>query len=146
MDFVADQSTAGRKFRSLTVKDIYIREWLAIATKRRLKGEDVVLALNRINIKAEFRSFFTVAMERVLQPGVGALGLSERCAHGVFATWKANRQCLGKSLPPRRLEKATRSTVSDSQVWGICVLNSTLSAHGVSRLYGARSVAFLRSA
>jgi len=51
MDFVADQLADGRRFRSLTVVDIYTRECLAIESEQRLKGEDVVLALNRIKIQ-----------------------------------------------------------------------------------------------
>src|ERR1700690_4281208 len=51
MDFVADQLADGRRFRSLTVVDIYTRECLAIKSEQGLKGEDVVLALNRIKIQ-----------------------------------------------------------------------------------------------
>jgi putative transposase len=51
MDFVADQLADGRRFRSLTVVDIHTRECLAIASEQRLKGEDVVLALNRIKMQ-----------------------------------------------------------------------------------------------
>jgi len=51
MDFVADQLADGRRFRSLTVVDIYTRECLAIKSEQRLKGEDVVLALNRIKVQ-----------------------------------------------------------------------------------------------
>ena len=47
MDFVADQLADGRRFRSLTVVDIYTRECLAIESEQRLKGEDVVRVLNR---------------------------------------------------------------------------------------------------
>jgi putative transposase len=50
MDFVADQLADGRRFRSLTVVDIYTRECLAIRSEPRLKGEDVVRALNRIKV------------------------------------------------------------------------------------------------
>jgi putative transposase len=50
MDFVADQLADGTRFRSLTVVDIYTRECLAIDCGQRLKGEDVVRALNRIKI------------------------------------------------------------------------------------------------
>ena len=50
MDFVADQLADGRRFRSLTVVDIYTRECLAIESEQRLKGEDVVMVLNRIKI------------------------------------------------------------------------------------------------
>ncbi len=50
MDFVADQLADGSRFRSLTVVDIYTRECLAIESGQRLKGEDVVLVLNRIKL------------------------------------------------------------------------------------------------
>ncbi len=50
MDFVADQLADGKRFRSLTVVDIYTRECLAIELEQRMKGEDVVRALNRIKI------------------------------------------------------------------------------------------------
>jgi len=51
MDFVADQMADGRRFRSLTIVDIYTRECLAIESEQRLKGEDVVRVLNRIKIQ-----------------------------------------------------------------------------------------------
>jgi putative transposase len=48
MDFVADQLSDGRRFRSLTVVDIYTRESLAIECGQSLRGEDVVRVLNRV--------------------------------------------------------------------------------------------------
>ncbi len=48
MDFVADQLADGTKTRLLTIIDIHSRESLAIVVGRRLRGEDVVAALNRI--------------------------------------------------------------------------------------------------
>jgi len=51
MDFVADQLADGRRFRSLTVVDIYTRECLAIESEQRLKGEDVAMVLNRIKLQ-----------------------------------------------------------------------------------------------
>jgi putative transposase len=51
MDFVAAQLADGKRFRSLTIVDIYTRECLAIESEQRFKGEDVVLALNRIKIQ-----------------------------------------------------------------------------------------------
>jgi putative transposase len=51
MDFVADQLANGRRFRSLTVLDIYTRECLAIESEQRLKGQDVVMVLNRIKVQ-----------------------------------------------------------------------------------------------
>src|SRR6202451_4715744 len=40
MDFVADQLGDGRRFRSLTVADIYTRECLAIGPGQGVKGEE----------------------------------------------------------------------------------------------------------
>jgi putative transposase len=51
MDFVADQLADGTKIRLLTIIDIYSRESLAIVAGHRLRGEDVVTALNRIVAK-----------------------------------------------------------------------------------------------
>jgi putative transposase len=51
MDFVADQLADGTKKRLLTIIDIYSRESLAIVAGHRLRGEDVVAALNRIIAK-----------------------------------------------------------------------------------------------
>lgn len=48
---VADQLVDGRRFRSLTVVDIYIRECLAIQSEQGLKGEDVVRVLNRVKLQ-----------------------------------------------------------------------------------------------
>jgi putative transposase len=48
MDFVADQLANGTKIRLLTIIDIHSRESLAIIVGHRLRGEDVVAALNRI--------------------------------------------------------------------------------------------------
>jgi putative transposase len=48
VDFIADQLVDGRRFRALTVVDIYTRESLAIEPGQSLKGEDVVMVLNRI--------------------------------------------------------------------------------------------------
>jgi putative transposase len=48
LDFVADQLADGRRFRALTVVDVYTRESLAIEPGQSLKGEDVVRVLQRI--------------------------------------------------------------------------------------------------
>jgi putative transposase len=42
------QLSDGRRFRSLTVMDIYTRESLAIECGQSLRGEDVVRVLNRV--------------------------------------------------------------------------------------------------
>jgi putative transposase len=51
LDFVADQLADGRRFRALTIMDVFTRESLAIAVGQRLKGEDVVASLNEIRLK-----------------------------------------------------------------------------------------------
>jgi putative transposase len=48
LDFVADQLADGRRFRALTVVDVYTRECPAIEVGQSLKGENVVSVLNRI--------------------------------------------------------------------------------------------------
>lgn len=51
MDFVADQLADGRRFRALTVMDIFTRESLAIEVGQSLKGTDVVGVLNRLKLR-----------------------------------------------------------------------------------------------
>ena len=51
LDFVADQLADGRRFRALTIMDVFTRESLAIEVGQRLKGDDVVQALNVIRQK-----------------------------------------------------------------------------------------------
>jgi putative transposase len=48
VDFVADQLEDGRRFRALTVVDVFTRESLAIEAGQSLKGTDVVNVLSRI--------------------------------------------------------------------------------------------------
>ena len=48
LDFVSDQLANGMRFRALTVVDIFTRESLAIDVGQRLRGEDVVATLGRL--------------------------------------------------------------------------------------------------
>ncbi len=48
MDFVADQLADGRKIRTLTIIDLFIRECLGIEVGFRLRAEHVVAAMNRM--------------------------------------------------------------------------------------------------
>ena len=88
MDFVADQLADGRRFRSLTVVDIYTRECLAIESEQRLKGEDVVLVLNRIKIKRGVPKLLYCDNGSDFPVKDGSVGLSERSANRLFATGK----------------------------------------------------------
>jgi putative transposase len=49
LDFVADQLSDGRRFRALTVVDVFTRESLAIELGQSLKGDDVVRVSSRGN-------------------------------------------------------------------------------------------------
>lgn len=51
MDFVADQLVDGRRFRALTVIDLFTRECLAIDVGQGLGGRDVVAALERLRFE-----------------------------------------------------------------------------------------------
>jgi len=48
IDFVSDQLQDGRRFRSLTIIDVFTRESVAIEVGQSLRGEDVVRTLNRL--------------------------------------------------------------------------------------------------
>jgi len=48
LDFVADQLQDGRRFRSLTIVDVFTRESVAIEVGQSFRGEDVVRTLNRL--------------------------------------------------------------------------------------------------
>lgn len=51
MDFVNDQLFDGRKFRALTIVDIYSRKCLSIHVGQSIKGEDVVNIVERLRIE-----------------------------------------------------------------------------------------------
>ena len=48
LDFIHDELSNGKKFRDLTVVDIFTRERLAIEVGHRLRGENVVDVLNKL--------------------------------------------------------------------------------------------------
>ena len=48
---MADQLTDGRRFRALTIVDVFTRESLAIEVGQALKGTDVVAVLNQIRVE-----------------------------------------------------------------------------------------------
>jgi putative transposase len=51
LDFMADQLTDGRRFRVLTILDVFTRESLAVEVGPSLKGTDVVEVLNQIRAR-----------------------------------------------------------------------------------------------
>ena len=59
IDFVADQLQDGRRFRSLTVVDVFTRESVAIEVGQSLRGEDVVRTMNRLKQQGRTPNPFT---------------------------------------------------------------------------------------
>ncbi len=53
IDFVADQLQDGRRFRALTVVDVFTRESVAIEVGQSLRGEDVVRTPNRLKLNGQ---------------------------------------------------------------------------------------------
>ena len=51
MDFVSDQLYNGKRFRALTVLDVYTRECLAIYADKSIRGEHVTYILDKISVK-----------------------------------------------------------------------------------------------
>lgn len=51
MDFVADQCAEGRRFRALTVLDLFTRECLAIDVGQGRTGRDLVATLERLRFE-----------------------------------------------------------------------------------------------
>lgn len=51
LDFVADQLADGRRFRALTVVDVFTRESVAITVGQRLRGKQVVTVLNQLTAR-----------------------------------------------------------------------------------------------
>jgi putative transposase len=51
MDFVADELADGKRFRALTVMDLFTRECLEIVAGRSLKADDVVHVLERLRFE-----------------------------------------------------------------------------------------------
>lgn len=60
MDFVADTLVGGRRFRVLTLVDLYSRECLALRAGRSLRGAEVVEELNRLSVAGRKPSMITV--------------------------------------------------------------------------------------
>lgn len=95
LDFVADELTGGRRFRALTVVDVYTRECLAIEVGQSLKGHDVVRVLQQI---AEQRGMpqmlFCDNGSEFIQPGAGPVGISQPGQDRLLAPGEADGQRL----------------------------------------------------
>ena len=51
MDFVSDELSNGRRFRALTMIDLFTRECLEILAGRHLRGDDVAAVLERLRFE-----------------------------------------------------------------------------------------------
>ena len=95
LDFVADQFTDGRRFRALTVVDMFTRECLAIEVGQSLKGYDVVRVLQQIRPGAERTTGSILRQrERVHQSGDGPVGVSQWSEDRLLAARETDGQCL----------------------------------------------------
>ena len=75
MDFVADQLQDGRRFRSLTIVDVYTREAVAIDVGQSLKEDDVVRTLNKLKVERGVpKVLFLRQRQRVHQSCDGPVG------------------------------------------------------------------------
>jgi putative transposase len=66
MDSVADQLADGRRFRALTVIDLFTRECLAIDVGHGLGGQDVVAALERLRFERGLPQRIYCVVQRAL--------------------------------------------------------------------------------
>ncbi len=107
LDFVTDQPQDGRRFRALTIVDVYTRQSVAIEVGQSLKGEDMVRTLNRMKYEGCVPKFLFCDNALSSSPGICATGLparerrqltSSREAHGRTAIARASTRSCGTSF------------------------------------------------
>ena len=92
IDFVADQLQDGRRFRALTIVDVFTREGVAITDGQSLKGDDVVRTLNQLKSKRGVpKLLFCDNGSEFYQSGYGSMGLPERSEDRLLTPWQADR-------------------------------------------------------
>jgi putative transposase len=109
IDFVADQLQDGKRFRALTILDVYTREGVAIEAGQSLKGEDVVRVLNRVKQQRGVPKFlFCDNGSEFTSQAMDPMGLPEWNEDRLLAPGQADRQRLRgivqRNLPSRVLE------------------------------------------
>ena len=99
MDFVHDQLAMGRKMRVLTVVDTFSRYAPAIDPRFSYRAEDVVATLERVCAQVGY------PVDDPCRPGNGVrlarsrpVGLRQRRDAGLLPAWKANGQCVHRSV------------------------------------------------
>ena len=95
MDFVSDQTADGKRFRALTVVDVFTRECLSVEPGSRLGGAEVVDILSRIAAEhgAPKRIYCDNGSEFAGRL-VDLWGLRQQRSEGIFPARKADRQRL----------------------------------------------------
>src|SRR5262249_20985925 len=79
MDFVADQLADGRRFRALTVIDLFTRECLAIDVGHGFSGRDVVATLERLRFARGLpQRIYCDNGSEFVSTAMGSLGVHER--------------------------------------------------------------------
>ena len=105
MDFVADQLADGRRFRALTVLDLFTRECLAIDVGQGLSGRDVVTTLERFASNADCRSASTATTAPSSSAPRWICGVHERRHPRLQSARQTDRQCRDQSFNGRFREE-----------------------------------------
>ncbi len=111
MDFVSDQLCDGRRFRALTVMDIYTRESLDIEAGQSLRGEDVVRVLNHLKLERGIpKVLFCDNGSEFTGQKDGSVSLSQRCEDRLLPPGQADRRrFLGTVFPGPSAENSLSS-------------------------------------
>lgn len=87
MGFVSDALFDGKRFRSLTVVDVFTRECLAIEPDQSIKGEQVALVMERLRLERGAPGSIRVDNGR---QGAGCLGLPARRHARLLLAWQTH--------------------------------------------------------
>ena len=89
---MADQLADGRRFRALTMVDVFTRECLAIEAGQSMKGEDVVRVLNRIRVGRGLPKFLFCDNGSEFTSQVMDLWAYQNGVHIDFSRWPRGRR------------------------------------------------------
>ena len=98
MDFVADEMADGRRFRALTVIDLFTRECLAIDIGQGLGGQDVAATLERLRFDRGLPQRIYCDNGTEFVSGNGPVGVHQQGDPGLQPPWEADRQCDDRIL------------------------------------------------
>ena len=76
LDVLSNQLSYGTRFRALTLFDVFSHEPLAIEVGQRLRGEHIVIALNRLSAQRGVPKNLLVGNARNSQVGYSTCGLT----------------------------------------------------------------------